>query len=395
MTKRKICVVTGTRAEYGLLYWLMKEIENDKDLTLQVIVTGMHLSPEFGLTYRVIEDDGFKIDEKVEMLLSSDTPVGVTTSIGLATIGFAKAYDRLKPDIVVLLGDRYEILAAAQAALVGRIPIAHLYGGETTEGAIDEAIRHSITKMSHLHFVSTNEYRNRVIQLGEHPDRVLRVGAIGLDNIRKLKLLNRTDFEKSINFEMGKLNFLVTYHPVTLSKSGSEKAMNELLSALQEFPGARIIFTKPNSDTDGRIISQMIDEYVSINPDKCISYTSLGQLRYLSAIQHVDLVIGNSSSGIIEVPAFRKPTVNIGDRQKGRLRAESIIDCDESKESIVLAIQKALSADFAQRLPYFQSPYGEDYVSIQIKDFLKKVTLDEILMKSFYNLEISANSSEQ
>lgn len=386
MVKRKICVVTGTRAEYGLLYWLMKEIQEDPDLELQLVVTGMHLSPEFGLTYRVIEEDGFVIDEKVEMLLSSDTPVGIATSMGLGTIGFAGAFDRLKPDIVVLLGDRFEILAAAQAALVARIPIAHLHGGETTEGAIDEAIRHSVTKMSHLHFVSTDAYRKRVIQLGEHPDRVFHVGAIGLDNIRKLPLLSREELEESIGFQLRSLNFLVTYHPVTLNRMGSEAAMRELLAALDRFPEATVIFTKPNADTDGRIISRMIDEYVQQNPERCRAYTSLGQVRYLSAVKHVDVVIGNSSSGILEVPAFKKPTVNIGDRQRGRLRPTSVIDCAETAEEIAWAIEKALSPEFRGQLENMTSPYGDEYVSGKAKEILKRADLQNILFKGFYDL---------
>lgn len=388
MEKRKICVVTGTRAEYGLLYWLMKEIQDDSDLELQMVVTGMHLSPEFGLTYRTIVEDGFTIHEKVEMLLSSDTPVAITTSIGLGTIGFAGAFDRLQPDIVVLLGDRYEILAAAQAALVARIPVAHLHGGETTEGAIDEAIRHAVTKMSHFHFVSTEEYRRRVIQLGEVPERVYNVGAIGLDHIRQLTLLDREELESSIGFTLGKVNFLITYHPVTLSDRRPEESMNELLAALDEFPDAHLIFTKPNSDTGGRIISKMIDDYVSRDSSRRVAFTSLGQLRYLSAVKHVDVVIGNSSSGIIEVPAFRKPTVNLGDRQRGRVRAPSIIDCDETRTDIVAAINKALSTPFQRELSSLNSPYGNgsEYVSVKIKDLLKKAELRNVLMKSFFDL---------
>ncbi|MED1944691.1 MULTISPECIES: UDP-N-acetylglucosamine 2-epimerase [Brevibacillus] len=386
MNRRKICVVTGTRAEYGLLYWLMKEIESDESFELQIAVTGMHLSPEFGLTYKLIEQDGFTIHEKIEMLLSSDTPVGIATSLGLGTIGFASAFDRLKPDIVVVLGDRFETMAATQAAMIARIPIAHLYGGEITEGVIDEAIRHSITKMAHYHFVSTDSYRKRVIQLGEHPERVFNVGAIGLDNIRKMKLLTKTEFENSIDFTLGELNFLVTYHPVTLDRSGPEETMLELFAALDHFPNAKIIFTKPNSDTDGRIISKMIDEYVSVNQNRSISFTSLGQLRYLSAIQHVDLVIGNSSSGIIEVPSFKKATINLGNRQRGRLRTDSIIDCEEQRSSIINAIQKGISIEFQQELQNLRSPYGEEYVSLKILEILKNVDYKDSLMKPFCDL---------
>jgi UDP-N-acetylglucosamine 2-epimerase (non-hydrolysing)/GDP/UDP-N,N'-diacetylbacillosamine 2-epimerase (hydrolysing) len=319
MNKRKICIVTGTRAEYGLLYWLMKEIQGDPDLELQTIATGMHLSPEFGLTYKKIEEDGFTINEKVEMLLSSDTPVGIAKSVGLGVIGFADALARQKPDIMVVLGDRFEILAAAQAAMIARIPIAHIHGGETTEGAIDEAIRHAVTKMAHFHFTAAEPYRRRIVQLGEAPERVMNYGAPGLDNIKKLKLLNRAAFEKAIKFSLGKMSFLVTYHPVTLSAANPDQSFKELTNALDQFPEAKIIFTKANADTAGRIINYNIEKYVKQNPQRAKVFTSMGQLLYLSAIKNMDIVIGNSSSGITEAPSFCKPTVNIGQRQRGRL----------------------------------------------------------------------------
>jgi UDP-N-acetylglucosamine 2-epimerase (non-hydrolysing)/GDP/UDP-N,N'-diacetylbacillosamine 2-epimerase (hydrolysing) len=383
---RKICVVTGTRAEYGLLYWLLKEIQDDSSLQLQIAVTGMHLSPEFGLTYQVIEGDGFQIDARVEMLLSSDSAVGVTKSIGLAVIGFADAFEKLQPDVVVLLGDRYEILAAAQAAMVARIPIAHLHGGETTEGLIDEAIRHSVSKMAHFHFVAAEPYRKRVIQLGEHPDRVFNFGALGLDNINRLELLDREQFESSISFSLGEKNALITYHPVTLADIGSAKAMDSLLKALDCFPDMKVIFTKPNSDTDGRVIVEMIDNYVAQNPQRAIAFVSLGQLRYLSALKHVDVVIGNSSSGLIEVPAFKKPTVNIGMRQSGRLKASSVIDCSEEKDEIVASIERAWSRTFQDSLKRVASPYGAGDASHNIKNILKSVCLRDVLMKSFYDM---------
>lgn len=386
MKKRKICIVTGSRAEYGLLYWLMREIEEDPRLELQLIVTGMHLSPEFGSTYKTIEDDGFTINEKIEMLLSSDSPVGIATSMGLGTIGFAGALERLQPDIMVLLGDRYEILAAAQAALVARIPIAHLHGGEVTEGAIDEAIRHSVTKMSHIHFVASDIYRKRVIQLGEQPRFVMNVGALGIENIRKLHLMSREELERSIGFSLGVQNFLITYHPATLNENGTATPMNELMAALDSFPEAKIIFTKPNSDTDGRIISQMIDDYVFMHRERCIAFHSLGQLRYLSAIKQVDVVIGNSSSGLIEVPYFRKPTVNIGARQRGRIRTPSVIDCDENKESIERAIKKSLSPDFQETYKNMNYPFGEGYASKKMKDTLLNIDLHQLSMKHFYDL---------
>ncbi|MFM1651279.1 UDP-N-acetylglucosamine 2-epimerase [Brevibacillus sp. B_LB10_24] len=384
--KRKICVVTGTRAEYGLLYWLMKEIQEDPELQLQIIATGMHLSPEFGLTYKNIEQDGFRINEKVEMLLSSDTAVGITKSVGLATIGFADALDRLKPDILVLLGDRYEILAAAQAALIARIPIAHLHGGESTEGLIDEAIRHAVSKMAHFHFVAAEPYRQRVIQLGENPEKVFNYGALALDNINNLKLLSKEDFECTTGFTLGQKNALITYHPVTLSKKSPEVAMYNLFQALDEFKDLHVIFTKPNSDTSSRIICKMIDEYVAGNKERMKAYTSLGTVRYLSAISLVDLVIGNSSSGIIEVPYLRKPTVNIGDRQRGRLKPLSVLDCNETTDDIKKAISKAMSSEFTDLVKVINSPYGEGNVAIRIKDELKNAKLEGILYKKFFDV---------
>jgi len=381
---RKICVVTGTRAEYGLLYWLMKEIQADCDLQLQLVVTGMHLSPEFGLTYRTIEADGFSIDAKVEMLLSSDTPAGIAKSIGLGVIGFADALERLKPEVIVVLGDRYEILAAAQAALVARVPVAHIHGGETTEGAIDESIRHAITKMSQLHFVAAERYRTRVIQLGEHPDRVFNVGALGIENISRLQLLDKSQMEQSINFELGASCFMVTYHPATLGATSSQCAMQALLDALDHFPEARIIITKPNSDTDGRVLGEMIDEYALHNKERVVVFTSMGQLRYLSALRHVDAVIGNSSSGIIEAPSCHTPTVNIGDRQSGRLRASSIVDCQETTESIVAAINEVISPSFREKAGQAVSVYGDGDSASQIKNHLKQAKLSTT--KCFYDL---------
>ncbi len=387
LNKRKICIVTGTRAEYGLLYWLMREIQDDEALELQLIVTGMHLSPEFGLTYQTIEKDGFKIDEKVEMLLSSDTPVGITKSIGLGVIGFADALDRLKPDIMVLLGDRYEALAAAQAAMVANIPIAHIHGGETTEGAIDEAIRHSITKMSQIHFVSAEPYRKRVIQLGEQPDRVYNFGAPGTDNIVKMKLMDLDELENSIDFKLGEKFFLVTYHPVTMHLNSAEKAMQNLLDALDKFQDYKILFTKPNSDTGGRIISKMIDDYTQNNPERVFSTTSLGQLRYLSAMKLCSAVIGNSSSGIIEAPVFRKPTVNIGERQAGRLRMPSIVDCSENQEAIETSILEVISVKFMQRLNAMDFTENDGNISRKIKGVLKNLELGNMCQKKFYDLD--------
>ena len=383
---RKICIINETRATYGLLYWLMKEIQDDKDLILQIVVTGMHLSPEFGLTYKVIEKDGFQIDEKVEMLLSSDTPVGIGKSMGLATISFAEVLDRLKPDIMLVLGDRYELLAASQAALIARIPIAHLYAGESSEGAVDEAIRHSITKMAHFHFTTHEIYRKRVIQLGENPKRVFNFGSPGLDHLSKLELLSKSELEKSLDFRMGELNFLVTLHPTTLSKEYPGKVTSNLIDALKHFPKAKIIITKSNSDTEGRIINQLFEKFAEERPGNVKIFTSLGQLRYLSTLQHIDAVIGNSSSGIHEVPSFKKPTVNIGDRQRGRLKANSVVDCAENTDSIADAITKVLSEKFQTGLVDTISPYRSNDASHKIKEILKTIDLSKILMKKFYDI---------
>ena len=383
----KICVITGTRAEYGLLYWTIKRLLLDKYFKVQLCVTGMHLSPEFGLTYKEIEEDGMKIDKKVEMLLSSDSASGVSKSIGLGVIGFADAFSDLKPDLVLLLGDRFEIFAAATAAMIAKIPIAHCHGGEATEGLIDEPIRHSITKMSHLHFTSTEEYRKRVIQLGEQRTRVFNVGALGIENINKLKLLNKSDFEKSIDFKLLKQTFLITFHPVTLEKSTAEDQFINLLSAIEKFPNTSYIFTMPNADNDGRVIINLIQNFVANNKNKCIAFTSLGRLRYLSAIKHVDLVIGNSSSGLIEVPSFKKPTINIGDRQRGRVYGLSVIKCRTSKKEIIESINLGLSESFRKKIEKSINPYGNKNSSIEIVKILKKVIVNENLVKKrFYNL---------
>lgn len=384
--KKKICVVTGTRAEYGILYWVIKALMLSDDFELQLVVTGMHLSPEFGLTYKQIEQDGFKIDKKIETILSSDTEIGISKSLGLGIISFSEAFGELKPDMVLLLGDRFEIFAAATSAMIARIPISHCHGGEATEGLIDESIRHSITKMSHLHFVSTEEYKNRVIQLGEQPNRVFNVGALGIENINKLILLDRESFEKSINFKLGKVNLLITFHPVTLDNKSAEVQFNELLSALEELKGIKLIFTKPNADTDGRVIIKMIDEFVELDRKNRVSFISLGQLRYLSAIQFVDSVIGNSSSGIIEVPSFKKPTINIGDRQRGRVMGKSIVNCTPEKQSINFAIEKVLSANFKESLSYETNPYGGDNSSEKIISCLTVTDFSNLIKKEFYNI---------
>ena len=382
---RKICVITGTRAEYGLLRWVMQGIKDDPELTLQVIATGMHLSPEFGQTYREIEQDGFQIDRKVEMLTSSDTPVGIAKSMGLGLIGFAEALNELNPDLIVVLGDRFEIFAAVAAALVARMPVAHLHGGEITEGAFDEALRHSITKMSHLHFVAAEEYRQRVIQLGEQPERVFLVGGLGIDNIKRLKLLDRAELEASIDFQLGAKNLLITFHPVTLETSTAEDQMAELLAALAELKDTQLIFTMPNADTDGRALIKMVQQFVAEHPN-ARAYTSLGQLRYLSCAAQVDGVVGNSSSGLAEVPSFKKGTINIGDRQRGRLQAASVINCAPTRQSIDAALKKLYTAAFQASLSQAQNPYGEGGASENVVKTIKHCALDGIAKKSFYDL---------
>jgi len=388
---RKICIVTGTRAEYGLLRWVMQGIKDDPELTLQIIATGMHLSPEFGLTYKAIEQDGFKIDRKVEMLTSSDTSVGIAKSMGLGMVGFADALHQLQPDLIVVLGDRFEIFAAVSAALVARIPVAHLHGGETTEGAFDEAFRHSITKMSHLHFVAAEPYRQRVIQLGEQPDSVFLVGGLGIDNIKRLQLLDRAALEASLDFKLGPKNLLITFHPVTLETDTAASQVEELLAALAELKDTQLIFTLPNADTDGRALIKRVQEFVGQHHN-ARAYGSLGQLRYLSCIAQVDGVVGNSSSGLAEVPSFKKGTINIGDRQRGRLQAESIINCEPRHDSIAAAVEKLYSTRFQASLCQATNPYGEGGASEKVVSTLKCYSIANIVKKTFYNLPINRSS---
>jgi len=384
MQLHKICVVTGTRAEYGLLYWLMKQIQEDRQLQLQVVVTGMHLSAEFGLTYRQIEKDGFEIDEKVEMLLSSDTPVGVTKSMGLGVIGFADALARLSPDMLIVLGDRYEILAAVQAALIARIPVSHLCGGDITEGAFDESIRHCITKMSHFHFVTNESAARRVAQLGENPEHIFNVGSTGLDNIRQLSLIGRDELEKQLDLHFSRRNLLITFHPVTLDMQSPADQFQELLDALQALDGdTSLIFTMPNADTHGRDIVNMINAFVASHANT-YAYVSLGRLRYLSVMQQVDAVVGNSSSGLYETPSFNIPTVNVGDRQKGRLQAASVINCMPQAESIKKAIEQAYGLDCSE----VTNPYGQGGSSAEIVSTIKQMDFvpEEILKKRFFDM---------
>ena len=385
--KRKICVVTGTRAEYGLLRRLIDGIECSDFLSLQLIVTGAHLSAEFGYTVQEIIDDGFTISRKIEMLLSSDTPVGITKSLGLGVLSFADALSELQPDLLLILGDRYEIFSAASAAMVSRIPIAHLHGGEVTEGAIDEAIRHSITKMSHLHFVATTQYRQRVLQLGENPNNVFCVGGLGVDNILALNLLSRGELETQIGFRFLARNILVTFHPVTLDDGNvAIRQLDQLLLALERLDETGIVFTLPNADAGGLSFITKIKEFCTRH-SSASCYNSLGQLRYFSCVRHVDCVVGNSSSGLLEVPTFKKATVNIGSRQEGRLKASSVIDSLPDSESILQSIQRAYSSEFQEQLLRSANPYGTGGAVKSILDILENFPLTNILQKKFYDIK--------
>lgn len=380
----KICIATGTRAEYGLLKPLIDQIVQSNKYTLQLLVTGAHLSPEFGLTYCQIEQDGLVIDAKVEMLLSSDTPEGIVKSMGLGMIGFTDALKNLKPDLIIILGDRYEMLALASAALIFQIPIAHIHGGEITEGAYDDAIRHSITKMSHLHFTSTEEYRQRVIQMGENPAFVFNVGAIGLDNIRLLPLFNKKELENRLGTSLKKYNYLVTFHPSTLDHEPAEVQFQRLLNVIDQQNDSLFIFTKANADTNGRIINMMIDDYVKANVDKSMAYTSMGQLFYLSALKYSTAVVGNSSSGIIEAPFFNVPTINIGDRQKGRMQAKSIINCNTTEDEIAACFSQVSDPDFLNNGN--GNLFGEGRAAELIIEALNDIDFKLLRTKPFFDI---------
>ena len=381
---QKVAVFTGTRAEYGLLFWLLKDIQSDPDLALQLLVSGMHLSPEFGETYQQIEKDGFKIDEKIEILLSSDSAVGTAKSMGLGVLGFSDALARLQPDVLVILGDRFEALAAAQTAMIMRIPIVHLHGGEITEGAYDDAIRHAITKLSYLHGTSTDEYRQRVIQLGEAPERVQNVGAIGLDHLKRADFMSVDALAESLNFSLTKPFFLVTYHPVTLGNEAPEASFQALLDALEAFPEHQVILTYPNADDGGRRIIPMLEAYAASQPERVLAIPSLGQVRYLSAVKHATAVVGNSSSGIIEVPAFDVPTVDIGARQKGRLAAKSVLHCEANHADIERAMLSAVARDYKEPTEAIDNPYGQGNTSGKVIEMIK--TLDFNPCKTFHDL---------
>lgn len=383
---RKICVVTGSRAEYGLLSGLMKKIRDDHALQLQIIATNMHLAPEFGNTYREIEADGFTIDKKVKMNISSDSACGIVKSMSEELAGMADAFEELNPDLLVVLGDRYEILIAVTAALIFKIPVAHLYGGEITEGAFDDAIRHAITKMSHLHFTSTEEYRKRVIQMGENPEHVWYVGAIGVDNIKNEKLLEKKELEDSLGFAIPDKTILVTYHPVTLENNSAEEQCRNLLQALEELSDYAIIFTQSNSDPNGRIIKALMQDYVDKHPGKAVLFSSLGKKRYLSLLQYVKAVAGNSSSGLVEVPSFGIPTLNIGDRQKGRISGAGVVNCKSDIHSIRKGLDIISSEKMLDLASNSSNPYEKDNTAQNIFEVIKEIYIDNIIRKQFYDL---------
>lgn len=384
---RKICFITGTRAEYGLLSRLMKMVQDDTDTQLQIIATNMHLSPKFGNTYQEIERDGFIIDKKIPILEEGKDDANATLkSMAKALAGFADAYDELKPDMVVVLGDRYEILAATTAALIERIPIAHLYGGEITEGAYDDAIRHSVTKMSHLHFTSCEEYRHRVIQLGEQPDHVFNVGSIGVENIKMLPLMSKDEIEKEIGFAIDDHTILVTYHPVTLGNRTAKEDIDDFIAALEEKKNLRIIFTMPNSDTGGQAIVEAINAFVAKNPSRAKAFKSLGVLRYLSVMRQVAAVVGNSSSGLVEVPSFGIPTLNIGDRQKGRIAADSVYNCATDKTSILNGLNTIMSSEFKKKASETHNPYDKESTAQSIFDIISTYDIENIKQKHFYDI---------
>lgn len=382
---KKICVITGTRAEYGQLKFLLQGIKESEILQLCLIVTGTHLSSKFGSTFKNIEADGFHINHKIKILSNSDTSQSITKSMGRLLGKLADVFEEEKPSLVLILGDRYEIFAAASASMIARIPIAHIHGGEKTEGAIDDAIRHSITKMSHFHFVAHNEYKKRVIQLGENPENVLLVGGLGVDCIKKTELLNYDELQKSLDFVFREKNILVTFHPVTLEKGSTKIQIKELLSALSELKETSIIFTMPNADPENDVIISMIQKFVKENKNSKI-YASLGQIKYLSTIFHVDCVVGNSSSGLCEVPSFNKPTINIGNRQRGRIKAESVIDCDPNRNEILKAIKKSYSLSFREKLKFNKNPYGEGDATLKILKYLEMQSFSNSLKKSFIDI---------
>ena len=385
---RKVCVFTGTRAEYGLLRPLLIKLSSDSRIKLQLVVSGMHLSEKFGLTYKEIESDGFFIDKKIEILDDQDSIHSISRAVGTGIIEFTKAFKELEPDIVVILGDRFEALAAATACVFSRIPVAHIHGGEATEGLMDEAFRHAITKMSHLHFVSTKEYKKRVIQLGENPERVFLVGSLGVENIKNAKLSSREDLERELKVKFSQTNILITFHPVTLEPDTARSQIEQLLSVLEDLQDTTCIFTYPNTDLGGLQVIEAIDEFVSEHA-RAYAFASLGQGNYFSFVNIVDVVVGNSSSGLIEVPSLGKPTINIGDRQLGRVKSLSVIDSLPMRSDIKKALEVALSDDFGMRMRSQSNPYELPETSVKIAEILREKSLVNILKKRFWDLEFT------
>lgn len=384
--KRKVCVITGTRAEYGLLRKLMKKIEESNTLQLQILVTGMHLSSKFGSTYMEIEEDGFYIDEKIELPLIDDSPLTTANAMASSIRGFSECLEKKQPDLILVLGDRFEIFGAVTAAQVLRIPVAHIHGGEATEGLIDEALRHSITKMSHLHFAAANEYRNRIIQLGESPSRVFLVGGMGVDVISTTQLKSREEIERELDLKFSSRNLLITFHPVTLENQTSKSQVDELLKALSSLRETTLIFTLPNADQGNAAIFDAIHTFVK-KTDSAFEFKSLGENLYLSCLNQVDGVVGNSSSGLTEAPSFKKGTINIGDRQRGRLKAKSVIDCEPNSEEISRAVQTLYSEAFQRSLENVVNPYGEPGASEKIVNILEGVDFSPLIKKKFHDLE--------
>lgn len=385
---KKIVILTATRAEYGLLKPIMKRLLEDPYYDTRIAVTGMHLSPEFGMTVREIISDNLPVDKKIEIVLSSDTPVALSKSMGLALISFSEYFEECRPDAVMVLGDRYETLAVCCAAMNARIPIFHLYGGETTEGAIDEAIRHSLTKMSYLHFTSTEVYRKRVIQMGEHPNRVFNVGAMGVENALNTPCMSVSELEESIGFTLGEKYAVGTFHPVTLEKATAGKQVEELFAAMDKHKEIRYLFTGANSDTDGRSINQMLENYAKYNDNFCL-VDSLGMRRYLSALKNALFVIGNSSSGLVEAPSFKIPTINIGDRQRGRISGKTVISCEPEQHAIGEALCKAIDTSFREEIRKTENPYGDGHTSERITEIMKDFFVNDRIdiKKKFFDIK--------
>ena len=386
MKKVSVCVITGSRAEYGILKPLLQNLKKNKQFKLQLIVTGSHLSNEFGMTVKEIENDQFRIDKKIEILLSSDTKISISKSVGLGLISFSETIEDLSPDLILILGDRYEIFAAAIASMILNIPIAHLHGGELTIGAIDDSFRHCITKMSSIHFAASLEYQKRIVQLGENPKNVFNVGGLGVENIKKIKLKNKEELEQDLKIKFLKKNLMITFHPETLGDISTQNQIKELLDALNEFKDTLMIFTMPNADNDSRIIIESIKEFVYKFPNS-IFFKSLGALNYLSCLQFVDGVVGNSSSGIIEVPSFKIGTVNIGNRQSGRIKSKSIIDCNVNKKEIIRAINNLYDYKFKKSIENSLNPYGDGETSSKIIDILSRLDLKDYKKKLFYDID--------